>query len=252
MKPSDSERLSDVDPEFARLVSALRSGGPSKDAIARTLDAVGSVATGAPVTKPIDSRPAKSAALAVGAGAIALIVAAAGYEWSVGTTVAPAATSPVVVAPVHEEAAPPEVPAASMRVEDLPPAATPEPEPLPSSAPRASSANTQKPSAPAARPAPPAAPSAAVDDFRDELALVERVRTQLSSGETEACLRSIDQYAQRFNGGAFVQEVEVMRVEALAASGDGERARSFGGKFLSEHPTSPYTGRVRSVLEKSR
>ena len=37
MKPLDDERLEEVDPEFARLVSALRKGGPSKDALSRTL-----------------------------------------------------------------------------------------------------------------------------------------------------------------------------------------------------------------------
>jgi hypothetical protein len=49
-----------------------------------------------------------------------------------------------------------------------------------------------------------------------------------------------------------VPEVEVMRVEALALSGAGERAQTFGKRFLAEHPTSPYAGRVRSVLEKTK
>jgi len=246
MKSSDGDRLTDADPEFAKLVSALRSRGPSNEALARTLVAVDSAATGAPAAR-FAPRTGK-VAVVLGAGVVALVLAgAAAYDWSRGPAGAPATTAKGAAAPAREEAAPANVPTASVRVDDLPPAPIPV-EPASPPGPQTKAAGTPKPAASITRPAPGSAPAG--DDFRDELALVERVRKQLSSGDDEACLRSIDQYSRRFHDGAFVQEVEVMRVEALAASGDRERARAFGGKFLSEHPTSPYAGRVRSVLEK--
>ena len=250
MKLSDGERLRDVDPEFAKLVSALRDGTPSKDLLARTLGTVHAVAAETPAPPPASSRVVKKSTLALGAGAIALVLAATGYEWSRDTKNTPVHAAPVEAAPGPEASSPPEMPTASVRVEDLPPAPPPPP-PTPTPLAKASAAQKGSSSIALAAPASTEAPAPSVDDFRDELALVERVRTQLSHGENEACLRSIDQYGRRFSGGAFVHEVEVMRVEALAASGDRERARAFGGKFLSEHPTSPYAGRVRSVLEKS-
>ena len=39
-----------------------------------------------------------------------------------------------------------------------------------------------------------------------------------------------------------------MRIEALATSGTRDAARAAGRRFLSQHPTSPYVDRVRSVL----
>lgn len=250
MKPSDGDRLSDVDPEFARLVSALRKGAPSEDALARTLGAVNAVAAEAPAPRS-GSRPVKATTVALGAGALALVLAATGYEWSRDATPRPAPAAPTVAAPAHEPFVPSEVPTASVRVEDLPPAAPP-PEPPAPSTPQARASSAQKPAPSIALARPSSTDAPAVDDFRDELALVERVRTQLSRGDNDACLRSIDQYGRRFSGGAFVQEVAVMRIEALAASGDRERARAFAANFLSEHPTSPYAGRVRSVLENNK
>lgn len=250
MNPSDGKRLEDIDPEVAKLFGALRTGGPSKEALARTLGAVESGASAAPPGAA--SRPVKasSVALWVGAGALALVTAVAGYEWTHDGKDAGVVPPPSSAAPALDVPSTTEQPTSSVRVEDLPPAPAPpsgdEPPAKPLAAPRIAPST-----APAAPPSTvERAPSA--DEFRDELALVERIRTQLSRGDTEACLRSIDQYEARFASGAFVQEVEVMRVEALATSGDGDRARTFGQRFLSEHPKSPYAGRVRSVLEKTK
>lgn len=250
MNPSDGKRLEDIDPEVAKLFGALRSGGPSKEALTRTLGAVESAASAA--QPGATSRPVKasSVALWVGAGALALVTTVAGYEWTRDGKDVGGVSPPSSSAPAHEEPNTTEPPTSSVRVEDLPPAPAPSSEVEPPAKPLAATR-----SAPSAAPAAPPstverAPSA--DDFRDELALVERIRTQLSRGDTEACLRSVDQYEARFASGAFVQEVEVMRVEALATSGEGDRARTFGQRFLSEHPKSPYAGRVRSVLDKTK
>ncbi|MBX3262088.1 MAG: hypothetical protein KF782_20555 [Labilithrix sp.] len=145
--------------------------------------------------------------------------------------------SPAVTAPAaHVEDREPQV--ASVRVEDLPPAAT---------------APSREAPAAKARPDTGASAKPAADSFREELALVERARGELSRGDASACLRTIDAYGAYVGprGGVFTQEVEVMRVEALARSGDREEARAHGRRFLADHPASPYAERVRSVLHET-
>lgn len=242
MKPSgDDQRLEDADPELAHLFSALRASGPSDDARARTVAAMAAAAAAppaapAPPTSPGAATASRAAWIGLGAALLALSVA--GLEWGRDDDHAPRSTPTAAPA----ESAPPVRPtpiegrepqAASVRVEDLPPA-TP-------AAPR-------EVTAPKARP-DTSTPKPAGDSFREELALVERARGELSRGDTPACLRTLDAYRAYVgpNGGVFTQEVEVMHVEALARSGDREGARARGGRFLADHPASPYAERVRSV-----
>lgn len=245
--PNDNERLTAADPEFARLVSALRAQGPSADALAKTrrsMEAAAAVSVGPSAF----SSQFKAASVKpwIGLGVGVLVLAVAGYKWNRDSTEPGSKTEPSMSAPStiedrgRESIVANESPPATVRVEDLPPVAAPAATP---SAARAKTPRTEA-SAPAA--------SSDVDSFREELVLVERMRTQLSRGETADCLRTIAEYGERFRGGAFAQEVEVMRVEALAKSGDGDSAREVGRRFLSQHPTSPYAGRVRSVLEKTK
>lgn len=240
MKPG--ERLRDVDPEFARLVLALKGGEPQRRSVDKTLSALAAGAAVSPLSAPLAPRPIRRTWAWVGFGVTVLALTSAGYEWSrddaaaSSAAVAPTVRSEDRLVVVAAEAPAVEPPAVSVRVEDLPPA----------------------PVVPA-KPKPLAAPSAtgmekapAVDSFRDELALVERIRRQLSRGEAEACLQSIDAYGKEHREGAFVQEVAAMRVEALAAAGKSAEAGAAGRQFLSQYPTSPYAGRVRSVLDRSK
>lgn len=230
------ERLKDVAPEYARLFSALKSAEPKRSAVEKTLAAVAKeIPPTSRVADPL--RPVRASRVWVGLGVAGLALSLLGYEWrrepsapadvvAVTTPIEAPAAAPAVDPPVTEALA------ASVKVEDLP------------FAPPASS----KPSAsapPSSRSASPALSGAA---FLDDLALVERIRTQLSRGDTDACLRSIDDYYALHRGGAFTQEVDVMRIEALATSGTRDAARAAGRRFLSQHPTSPYVDRVRSVL----
>lgn len=238
MNPGD--RLKDVAPEYARLISALQRAEPKRSAVDKTLAAV---------TKELQStsrveaalRPVRASRVWVGLGVAGLALSLVGYEWQREPS-APVNTAPVTT-PIESPSVPPtddapvaEALAASVKVEDLPPA------PVASAKP---SASVQ----PSPRSASPAVSGGA---FLDDLALVERIRTQLSRGETDACLRSIDDYHARHPQGAFTQEVDVMRIEALATSGKRDAARAAGRRFLSQYPTSPYVDRVRSVLADSQ
>ncbi len=95
-------------------------------------------------------------------------------------------------------------------------------------------------------------PSSAGATFREELALVSSARAALESGDTAACMRALDGYDARFPSGIFAQEIEVIRIEVLAASGQGARSKTLAERFLAANPKSPYADRVRSSLERTR
>ena len=243
---SSDERLEDVDPEYARLFSALRRAEPKRSAVEKTLAAVANELP--PTSRGTDVvRSVRAPRVWVGVGVAGLALSLAGYEWqrdaSAPVDVAAMTTPALAPSVARADDAPVAEPlSSSVKVEDLPPAPVEAAKP---SAPVPPSGAAQ----PSARGASPAQSGGA---FLDDLALVERIRTQLSRGETDACLRSIDEYYARHRDGAFTQEVDVMRIEALATSGKRDAARAAGGRFLSQYPTSPYVDRVRSVLADSQ
>lgn len=236
------ERLKDLAPEYARLFSALNSAEPKQSTVDKTLAAVAKELQPTPRVADV-LRPVRASRVwgGLGVAGLALALSVAGYGWrgdasvpsdgaAVTTPVEAPSGAPADDAPVAEALA------ASVKVEDLPFAPV-------------ASAKPSAPVQPSGRSASPAPSGAA---FLDDLALVERIRRQLSRGETDSCLRSIDDYHARFPEGAFTQEVDVMRIEALATSGKRDAARAAGRRFLSRYPTSPYVDRVRSVLADSQ
>ena len=99
-----------------------------------------------------------------------------------------------------------------------------------------------------------AAPSKtpAADPFLEELAIVERARAALANGRGGECLEAVRAYEKRFaKGGLLAEEVDVMRIEALAMSGDRAQARARGERFLALHGETPYVERVRRVLDQT-
>lgn len=248
----DPQRLEDVDAEFARLVSTLRASGPSKDALVRALGAVAAV-------PPAPSAPAPRRWLRLvpwaGVGVMVATLSAVGYVRSKGSSpgdehAASVPGTPQVEAPAPVAHGEPNAAATStIRVDDLPSApATPSP---PSVAGKPTVA-TKPVVAPPETTAPATTSVARADGIRDELALVERARAQLSRGDSAEALRTLETHRTQFPSGMFVPEVEVMRIEALAASGNAEAARAEGNRFLERRSTSPYAERVRSVLAKVR
>jgi hypothetical protein len=117
---------------------------------------------------------------------------------------------------------------ASVRVDDLP-AATPE---ASNAMPRATSRGS----------------TPAKDTFAEELALTGAARTALGRGDVASCLAAVERYQHEFRSGVFAQEIDVIGIEALAKSGEHERARALATRFLSTNAKSPYANRVRSVL----
>jgi hypothetical protein len=96
------------------------------------------------------------------------------------------------------------------------------------------------------------AASAQQDSLADEIALFDRAHAALEAGNAPTALALLDEYESRFRTGAFAQEAEVLRVQALVRVGDRAEATRVGDRFLAAHPTSPHAARVRAILDASK
>jgi hypothetical protein len=101
--------------------------------------------------------------------------------------------------------------------------------------------------------APPARSAAPAHDetLAAEIALFDRVRAAVNAGESDRALGLLDDYERRFPAGAFRQEAEVVRVQALLQKGNRAAATRAGERFLAAHPTSPHAARLRAMLNPS-
>jgi hypothetical protein len=129
---------------------------------------------------------------------------------------------------------------------------------LPTRAPRSEPlpAATEQPSV--AEPPPPAAPAEApkarahgpvpiIDSLQAELEMLRRARGQLASGEASAALAITDDHARRFRNAKLAQEMEVVRIESLAALGRSGEAEQRANRFLKRYPDSMLAARVRRL-----
>ncbi|MEO6603476.1 MAG: hypothetical protein ABIQ16_26570 [Polyangiaceae bacterium] len=89
----------------------------------------------------------------------------------------------------------------------------------------------------------PAAPALAA-----ELSALDAARSSLKAGEPKAALIALDAYARNFPRGKLSIEAEVMRIDALAKSGQTAAARSRAEAFIKRHPDSVLASRVRSSV----
>lgn len=87
--------------------------------------------------------------------------------------------------------------------------------------------------------------------FAEELALVSAARSAIEHGDAPSCMRAVGEYQERFRSGIFAHEIEVLRIEALFASGERERARTSAEQLLAAHPKSPYAERIRLLVERN-
>ncbi len=82
-----------------------------------------------------------------------------------------------------------------------------------------------------------------------EIARVGAARSALAAGDPARTLTLLDAYEADFPKGAFTVEVSVLRVEALARSGQVEEARKLGDRFLAQHPDGAFARRVTATLQ---
>lgn len=79
-----------------------------------------------------------------------------------------------------------------------------------------------------------------------ELAALDGARTSLSHADPAGALAALDSYARDFPRGRLRMEAEVLRIGALAKSGQTDAARKRAEAFLRLHPDSVLASRVRS------
>jgi hypothetical protein len=81
-----------------------------------------------------------------------------------------------------------------------------------------------------------------------ELALLDGARVALQEGRPRGALAELDDYARAFPRGALAEEARVLRIEALAESGERAAAVREAQNLLARDPDSPHAARVRGVL----
>ena len=252
-----------ADPEastFERdLLESWSSEAPSPGARARAL-ALAGLAVGA-VTATATAT-ATGSSVAGAAAAAPKVVAAAGLSGAtklgiLGALVLGSAIMSAVIVRSSREAAPVPSAPAEREVPKAAATATAAAETRSvslSELPEAPNAEVRSPAvpAPSARAQASAAPRTETpSSLAEEIASFDGARAALEAGEVDRTLSLVDTYERRFPTGTFVQEAEVLRVKALAATGDRAGARRASERFLAAHPTSPHAPRIRAILDSS-
>jgi hypothetical protein len=230
--------LATSDDEIARLFTSLEEDAPPRDAEAALIARLDAIGGSAPPPRPpwlfLRSWAIAGGLVVTGILAVTLAVRE-GPQRSDGIRVrAPA------VAPSSPGASQP--PGNPIESGELPPAPAP---PL-------GVAVEDLPAAPSSRTAPTPSPSTASaegkDSFREQLAMVESARHSLSQGRAEECLTTLRRYDVKYPSGLFTTEARVVRIEALIAAGQPERARALARGLLASDPHGPYADRLRSFF----
>jgi hypothetical protein len=92
------------------------------------------------------------------------------------------------------------------------------------------------------------APEVPQDTLNQELVMLDRARTHIAGGRGTQALGVLSDYQEQFPRGRLALEAEVMRIEALAAAGNGALARTRAKAFLQRHPKSLLAPRVERFV----
>ncbi len=97
-----------------------------------------------------------------------------------------------------------------------------------------------------------ASPAQSPSGLASEISLLDRARSALDGGDTNAALAALDEHGKKYETGALSEEAELLRLEALVQRGQTAAAVSQARAFLAAHPRSPHAGRVRRLMERAR
>jgi hypothetical protein len=87
------------------------------------------------------------------------------------------------------------------------------------------------------------------DSVAAELAAIDGARAALARGDANGALARLDSYARTYPRGRLSLEAEVLRIDALARSGQTAAASKRAEAFLRRHPNSVLASRVRGYLK---
>jgi len=91
-----------------------------------------------------------------------------------------------------------------------------------------------------------------VSDLNEEIAIVRDARAALRDGDTARALRALEEHAQRFQRGEFVEEATVLRITALCRAGKIGKGLELTERFLESHGHSPLAGQAAQACESAR
>jgi hypothetical protein len=97
-----------------------------------------------------------------------------------------------------------------------------------------------------ARPTPHAVATASASDLQAELRALGEARAALVAGRADDALALLRKHARQFAGGALSIDREVLRIDALCASGRDEAARGAVERFVRAHGASPQAAHVKA------
>lgn len=261
---SDPETESDPQRLGGELLASARRDAPSAASRARVAGAlglgVGAAATTATAKAAAVAKATSSSAATAKIAGIGLwtkVVGVAAVTLAVGGTAAVATRSeaprPVLAASTAEPLATAAIDSARMRHDEIPP-----PEPAEARVEAAASTTRPADSASAAatarpRPAVASRPPASASDTEPsplarEVRAIDVARRALSAGDARAALSTLDQHDRDFPNGPMRTEAEVLRVDALVASGDQAAARRLASQLLARDPAGAHARHLRSVV----
>ena len=246
---SDPPRIDEGEAsELGRLVRASRHRrAPARTAerVAQGLTTAGAFATG--TSSPSSSTGVFGRVGGAKLGALALAFMGLGGTMFAFQARTSDSTPPPVSAPATQmlAAAPPPPPSTadipSMPVEALPSSATP------AVVVTSTAARAGAPPSPASWAAPRAASSP--PSREGEFAFIKRAQDALASDPSRA-LSIAEEHARTFPAGEFVQEREVVAVQALARLGRTTEAKSRANALLARFPRTPYVPRLERELRE--
>ncbi len=127
-------------------------------------------------------------------------------------------------------------------------------------APRAavSAPSSSAPQKPAPAPAPsnvrsqltaPLPSASAAATLSDELDALKVASTALAAGDPGAALAALDRYDHVLKGSKLRAEATLLRIQALARSGNAQAASTLAQRFVDQNPDSPLVDRARSFIQ---
>ena len=212
-----------------------------------TCGGVGSVVAYQQLSQPEPQRT-EAAALAPGF----VVGSASGRVLEAPKSTAPTPPEPLPIEQPRPEPAP-EVPPAAQPVEPerkatpVSPGRTERTKPPRPSLPPAAEVRTTVPNSiqSAQREEPQEAPA---DPLSEELALLDQARAALRGSGPAPALRHLRHYEQRFPKGSLAFEAEVLKVQALAASGKRKAASERAKRLLRRNPNNVAASRLKRYV----
>lgn len=227
----DPERLinesSDFERELLRAGQSDAMSAESRRAILGALGVGGTLVAAGTIAAGIKASSGKGLLTALGIGGISAIGA-------VGVWAGLSLTEPAAVSTPKVESSP--LPRAPIDAKPKPEA----PPPVEVVTPDALAPSKEAPA--------PRAVNKVSDALSLELSAIESARAALARRDYARALSLLDEHRRRFRKANLMAEATVLRIEALAASGEKSAAARLGKAFLARDPNGPYARRVRSLI----